>query len=74
MKLYRIVKGESEIVDYDEETALKMLALNPDRYKRVEDFKVEPKIEKKSKIEKKEEIEEFKIENIDESEIIDSEE
>ena len=73
MKLYRIVKGESEIVDYDEETALKMIALNPDRYKRIEDFKVEPKIEKKSKIEKVE-IEELKFENIDEPEIIDSEE
>ena len=38
MKLYRIVKGVSEIVDYDQSVAEKMLKLNPDRYKTIEDF------------------------------------
>ena len=72
MKLYRIVKGESEIVDYDDATAEKMLKLNPDRYKALEDHK--PKIEKKSKIEIVEEIKDLENENINEPEIIDSEE
>jgi hypothetical protein len=40
MKLVRIVKGVSEIVDYDEVTAKKMIALNPDRYKTIEDFEL----------------------------------
>ena len=38
MKLYRIVKGTPEIVDYDQAVAEKMLKLNPDRYKTIEDF------------------------------------
>jgi len=38
MKLYRIVKGVPEIVDYDQAVAEKMLKLNPDRYKTIEDF------------------------------------
>ena len=38
MKLYRIVKGVAEIVDYDHTVAEKMLKLNPDRYKTIEDF------------------------------------
>jgi hypothetical protein len=41
MKLYRIVKGVSEIVDYDNAVAEKMLKLNPDRYKKFEENKIE---------------------------------
>jgi len=57
MKLVRIVKGVSEIVDYDEVTAKKMIALNPDRYKTIEDFENED-----GKITEKE-IEEIKVED-----------
>lgn len=38
MKLYRIVKGVPEIVDYDQAVAEKMLKLNPDRYKTIYEY------------------------------------
>jgi len=50
MKLYRIVKGVSEIVDYDSATAEKMLKLNPDRYKTLEEYKPEKKVKNEKKI------------------------
>ena len=50
MKLVRIVKGVSEIVDYDEVTARRMIEKNPDRYKTIEDFElVKDRYDKKEK-------------------------
>lgn len=71
MKLVRIVKGVSEIVDYDEITAKRMIEKNPDRYKTLEDFElVKDEYDKKEKRGRKsKKDEDIVIEKLEENEI-----